>query len=109
MSWHKKGEHPTRRRWAKVRLQALDRDSWACVRCGHKGKCEVDHRIPLDVAPDRMYDLSNLQVLCRSCHFSKTRGEKTGRGPSPEVEEWKRYLTNSLLACIVIVGSLWAC
>ena len=39
-----------------------------------------------------MYDLGNLQALCRSCHIAKTRGEQGGREPSREVLEWRRYL-----------------
>ena len=69
----------------------LDRDAWTCTACGKAGRLEVDHIKPLENG-GAVYGLGNLQALCRSCHISKTRGERTGRGPSPEVEEWKRYL-----------------
>lgn len=32
----------------------------------------VDHIVPVHVAPDRVFDTSNLQSLCRSCHAKKT-------------------------------------
>ena len=92
MSW-RSGAQPNRRQWAKVRLLVLDRDGWACVKCGKAGRLEVDHRAPLDVAPERMYDLTNLQALCRGCHFAKTGSERRGREVDPEVAKWQRYLT----------------
>ena len=91
MSW-RQGERPSRRQWAKVRVQVLDRDGWACVKCGHKGRLEVDHITPLeDGSP--LYELSALQSLCRTCHFLKSQGERRGRETPPEVQEWRRYLT----------------
>ena len=86
MSW-RKGERPSRRQWAKVRLQVLDRDGWKCAKCGKSGRLDVDHIKRLEEG-GKLYDLGNLQSLCRSCHIAK----HGGRGPSPEVEEWKRYL-----------------
>ena len=93
MSWHK-ADRPSRRRWARVRLLVLDRDGWKCSRCGISARLEVDHIKPLE-HDGAVYDLGNLQALCRSCHIDKTRRQNTGRGPSPEVEAWKRYLTTT--------------
>ena len=97
MSW-RRGERPSRRQWGKVRLQVLDRDGWACGKCGHKGMLEVDHIRGLDEG-GLLYDLGNLQSLCRGCHIAK----HGGRGPSPEVLEWRRYLTNAPPPCILLV------
>lgn len=37
---------------------------------------EVDHITPLRVAPQRKYDLTNLQGLCKSHHSRKTAAEQ---------------------------------
>ena len=87
MSW-RKGERPSRRQWGKVRLMVLDRDGWACAKCGKAGRLEVDHRVPLEDG-GAVYDLANLQSLCRSCHFAKTRGERGAKPTPPEVQEWR--------------------
>ena len=86
MSW-RRGERPKQSKWWKVRVKALDRDGWKCA-CGRSGKLEVHHLLSIDRAPEKMYDLDNLQALCRDCHIRK----HGGRVPSPEVKEWQRYL-----------------
>ena len=108
MSW-RKGKRPNQRRWLKVRARVLDRDGWKCQHCGKHGRMECDHRIPLDIAPDRMYDETNLQSLCSDCHFLKSQDERRGKPTPPEVLAWRQYLTNSLLSCMVTMSALWAC
>ena len=90
MSW-RKVERPSRRQWGKVRLQVFDRDAWACGKCGKAGRLEVDHIKPLEDG-GTLYDLGNLQTLCRSCHIAKSQGERRGRETPPEVLAWRRYL-----------------
>ena len=90
MGWHK-GERPQSRRWRKVRLQALTRDGYRCVKCGKAGRLEVDHIIPLEQGSP-MYALDALQTLCRECHFRKTATEN--RPPNPERTEWQAYLSS---------------
>ena len=76
-----------------MRLKVLDRDGWRCRTCGKVGRLEVDHIKPLDQG-GAVYDLDNLQALCRSpCHFAKTSGERRGKEVDPEVVKWRRYLT----------------
>ncbi len=36
---------------------------------------EVDHIVPLIIAPDRKYDETNLQAACKPCHSAKTQRE----------------------------------
>lgn len=69
-----------RRLWEAVRRRTLARDNMRCRNCGKYGRLEVDHILPLEDggAP---YDESNLQALCRRCHFAKTRAENLARNP----------------------------
>ncbi|MYX26041.1 HNH endonuclease [Streptomyces sp. SID8381] len=61
------------RDWPKRRTRVLIRDNFTCQRCGSQDHLEVDHIVP--VARGGSWDLSNLWVLCRSCHRLKTYGE----------------------------------
>jgi 5-methylcytosine-specific restriction protein A len=69
--------------WKRIRLQALKRDYHLCQTClratppRFNPAVDVDHVIPIRVAPDRRLDLSNLQSICRECHAKKTAFEKT--------------------------------
>ena len=91
MSW-RAGKRPSRRQWSKVRLQVLARDGWKCTRCQKSGRLEVDHVKPLERGGE-LYDLGNLQSLCRSCHIAKSADEKRGGPVDPEVQKWRKYLT----------------
>lgn len=64
--------------WRKVRVKALDRDGWKCVKCGRRGRgsgLQVDHIIST-FNGGRPYALGNLQTLCAfPCHWQKTHDE----------------------------------
>lgn len=76
-------------RWKGLRLEALRRDDFKCVACGARGRLEVDHVQPVRNAPDRAFDLGNLQSLCRACHTRKTRLE-CGHPPlSEDRQKWR--------------------
>lgn len=49
-----------------------------CVVCGEIAK-DVDHIIPVRIAPEKMYDVSNLQSMCHKCHSKKSKEEKQAR------------------------------
>lgn len=70
-------------RWQAVRLQVL-RDEPLCRACAARGLTElatqVDHVIPLNAAPERAFDRTNLQPLCSSCHAWKSAAERGGVG-----------------------------
>lgn len=61
------------RRWPALRLAAKRRDGFRCVECGARGRLEVDHIKPVRDAPERAFDVDNLQALCPGCHSRKTR------------------------------------
>lgn len=67
--------------WRRFRLVFLKGEP-LCRHCKQRGEIrsatEVDHIVPLSVAPHRKYDLDNLQPLCKSCHSVKTSAERTG-------------------------------
>ncbi|MBF0892710.1 HNH endonuclease [Gluconobacter sp. LMG 1744] len=63
-----------------------------CVECREEGlfnskDIHVDHIVPLEKAPDRKYDLENLQSLCRRHHGIKTAKE-TLHAPESPVERF---------------------
>jgi len=79
-------------RWKFLRVQALERDGWACVQCGERRRLEVDHVLPVRDRPDLSYSLGNLQTLCGRCHSRKTRIEIGLGRPDPKREAWKQLV-----------------
>ena len=57
-----------RRRWAGVRMAALDRDRWRCQECGKAGLLEVHHLVALEHG-GKPYELANTTTLCRGDHI----------------------------------------
>ena len=94
MSW-RKGCTPKSKPWRVARLKVLERDGWHCVQCGRYGRLEVDHILSLE-SDGELYELSNLQSLCRDCHIRKSKGERSVKVDSPDVRAWKRQLADSL-------------
>ena len=78
-----------RKRWERVRLAALDRDGWRCVRCGGARRLAVHHRTPLARGGDP-FDLGNVETLCAPCHWSEHRPRDPAR------EAW-RALVRAML------------
>lgn len=81
-----------RRKWNRIRQQVFERDGYRCVKCGRAGRLECDHIIPLSKGGE-VYSASNLQSMCRSCHFEKTRSEN-GRVLTADQLAWKKFVTN---------------
>ncbi len=81
------------RRWKAVRLQALRRDGWQCVKCGGRRRLEVDHIKPVRSHPELAFALDNLQTLDAACHSRKTRIEiGLGVAPDPRFEPWRAFV-----------------
>jgi 5-methylcytosine-specific restriction endonuclease McrA len=85
-------------RWKALRMQALERDDWACVECGTHVGLECDHIEPVKTHPHLAYVLSNLQILCGRCHARKTAIE-TGIAPlNPKRQAWRNLLRMARLS-----------
>jgi len=83
------------RRWDALALAARRRDGWACVRCGSRVRLEVDHIRPV-ARGGAMFDMGNLQTLCRDCHIDKTRVDN-GVASAPERAAWRRAVSALLV------------
>lgn len=65
---------------AKVRAAAFERADGRCESCGAKlmtSAFHYDHRIPDAMGGEPV--LENCEVLCKTCHFSKTAGTDAPR------------------------------
>ena len=89
-------------RWQRIRKLAVQRQP-VCARCDIALTEIVDHVIPAREALGQCrasgayldrnagyYLVSNLQGLCRPCHWVKTNDDKTHTGPWPDVVEAER-------------------
>lgn len=77
------------RRWKALRLQALRRDGFRCVKCGGRRRLEVDHVKPVRTHPELSFVLDNLQTLDARCHSRKTRIEiGLGADTDPRRDAW---------------------
>lgn len=57
-----------------------------CERCGGRGRLEVHHKVPLAEGGAK-WDVSNLEILCRRCHFDEHRPVA-----DPERQEWLAFV-----------------
>ena len=79
-------------RWHKLARFVKDRDGWRCRECGKSGRLETDHRVPISKTGAGLagqWDPSNLQTLCRSCHFIKSHKERKDALRPPQGESFK--------------------
>lgn len=81
--WGKSRHQKYNREWAKV-SKSIRVERPYCQECMKVNKIttedlQVDHIVPVVEAPERIYDPTNLQVLCRSCHGKKTYKETLGK------------------------------
>ena len=89
--------------WRRVRACVVKRDKYRCRRCGAVGALEVHHVKSIQDAPELALAQSNLQTLCRGCHFDATRAEqvaadsKRGRRLKA-LSEWETLVTDGRAA-----------
>jgi 5-methylcytosine-specific restriction enzyme A len=74
--------------WKALRLQALQRANGRCENCGWdvsgRGQAHADHIEDVKSRPDLVLELSNVRILCRSCHnasHNRTHGTRPDRIP----------------------------
>ena len=78
------------KRWQALRWQIMERDGFACVECGARGRLEVDHKHPVRTHPELSFDQGNLQSLCPGCHTRKTRVECGHKPTDPDRQQWRQ-------------------
>ncbi len=68
------------------RKKIFERDGYACVLCGHRGRGLVaDHKKPFALFPELRFSIENGRTLCDSCH----RKTDTFAGRTTYGEKWK--------------------
>lgn len=66
--------------WEKLRAEVIAAHPLCCVdSCGSTDRLNVDHIVPVRVAPHRRLDRTNLRVMCHSCHSAHTGRTAHGR------------------------------
>lgn len=78
------------KRWKMLRMEIMERDGFACVKCKARGRLEVDHIRSVRQRPDLAFDPANLQTLCPQCHTAKTRLEVGHKPPDPRRVAWDK-------------------
>ena len=73
-------------RWRALRKQAMDRAGECCEYCFSIGEIQVHHKTPVSLG-GAIWDLANLEVVCRSCHLEAHRKIEAEKMP-----EWQRRL-----------------
>lgn len=74
--WISAKEFYASKKWRELRYIALSNSEGKCNLCGASSKdgssLHVDHIEPRSKAPNKAYDLDNLQVLCEDCNMGKS-------------------------------------
>ena len=70
-------EQCRRPEWQKKRLEIMERDGWACIRCGKKDRTlHVHHRYYVRGRDVWDYPVAAYMTLCNHCHKDETKTEK---------------------------------
>lgn len=78
------------RKWELTRKATFERDGYRCRQCGHPGRLECHHIIPLE-AGGEPYNLSNTLTLCRTCHVNHHRRDRR-KPETPEQAAWQQLV-----------------
>jgi len=78
--------------WRSLRLQALRRDGYRCVKCGvdvsQPGQARVDHILPRSSYPRLALVLSNTRTMCSRCdnQSHREKGQKAHMRTGERIE-----------------------
>lgn len=85
---------------ATHRRSLLESAHFKCNKCGSSRKLELHHKLPVYSHPEKAYDLSNIEVLCKKCHSHI-------HGTAGHCAEWrKRSRGNKLTVRWTTVSSI---
>lgn len=76
--------------WVNMRRMLLRLADYKCMKCGDFEHLQIDHIYPKSIYPNRLWDLSNMQILCHSCNLEKGRSVKDYR-----TEKFKKLFVGS--------------
>ena len=79
---------PRGRAWERTRRLAFERDGWRCRRCGASGPLEC-HHVTSIADGGAVFDLANLETLCRRCHVGLHRAPAR---PDRMPAGWRRLI-----------------
>lgn len=80
-------------RWKRLRAEILRRDRYRCVKCESVLRLQVDHILPVAVAPARAFNPRNLQTLCQVCHSRKTARQNMQKYKHTEEQvKWRKLV-----------------
>ena len=69
--------------WKRAREKALEEQNYECQRCKAKGMYTradtVHHRIPVRVNPSLALTNSNLEAICKECHYEEHHKEERAK------------------------------
>ena len=87
-------------RWRRLRSHILTRDGYACRACLREGRgvraARIVHHVqPVRQAPERAFDVRNLESVCFTCHRSKHEQEIV---PDPTQRAWNHFYRELLPA-----------
>jgi 5-methylcytosine-specific restriction endonuclease McrA len=81
--------------WRKLRLKALQRDHFRCVKCGESvsrpGQSRVDHLLSRKTHPHMALVLANLRTLCARCDNQAHREKGRLDRSSPREERFSGF------------------
>lgn len=75
----------------KYRTKFLIECDYTCSKCKKRGgKLELHHKEPVYARPELAFDLSNIEVVCKNCHYEE-------HGKTLDTQKWRETSTGNKL------------